>query len=725
MLKFVTHIQISRRLLLAFLLAAVIPGIVISILGLTFTKEQNTRSRAMQIDIQAFKTCTLAATYLPTLNKLLSDAYQEQYGSPDPTLSRQAQAKQLQTTLTQLQHVAALFKATASTYQQNYQLNTSRRMRSVREILFNNAADTYLANQQQATLNQIFHTQWPAYITAQEQAIAALKAKAPRLYVKQLRIQAQSKSTLLENAWNQVTQMTEEMSDHTAQICQARTNPFLVATLIAFLSTIIVVTAIGYVVHLTITRPLHQLTMLTRRIARGDTNARATISGKDEIYLVAQSMNNMLDNIVHLIQETQWQRDTLQAQVEKLVSEVSGVGEGDLRVQAEVTSNTLGVLANSFNYMVEELGSLVVRVKKVSHEVDNSTVAILDRMTQLVETGNRQLQQISEADTEVGRLTISSRQVAERSQILYSVARTARQNAQLGRESVLHAVEGMGHINENVQTTASKVQTLEERSREIDEIVEAISGIAYQTNRLALDAAIQAAMAGENGKGFGAVAADIRRLAERSKDQANMITAIVRNVREEINAVAISMLDTERETATGTRLTQDAGTALESIFAAVEHQAREIENINQVAMQQLQSSTAVAHIMKGISELIRFGSNSTRNASQYMEHLVRLVEQLRASVEAFKLRENQYYAIPNTGALPPLDDEPEKPLTVSGVFRKVNANAQPTHISGMGIPVDTRTPAPETVNHAGQFDTIPSTQQPACQNSQHLEHNGE
>src|SRR6266480_7448040 len=124
----------------------------------------------------------------------------------------------------------------------------------------------------------------------------------------------------------------------------------------------------------------------------------------------------------------------------------------------------------------------------------------------------------------------------------------------------------MGRINENVQATATKVQTLGDRSREINEIVEPISGIPHQTNRLALDAAIQAAMAGENGKGFGAVAADIRRLAERAKDQASSIARIVRGVREDIGAVAVSMRDTERETSTGSQLAQEAGTSLESIF---------------------------------------------------------------------------------------------------------------------------------------------------------------
>src|SRR5260221_5132622 len=124
----------------------------------------------------------------------------------------------------------------------------------------------------------------------------------------------------------------------------------------------------------------------------------------------------------------------------------------------------------------------------------------------------------------------------------------------------------MGRIHQNVQTTANKVQTLGKNSREINNIVEVISTIAHQTNRLALDAAIQAAMAGENGKGFGAVAADIRRLAERATDQASIISRIVRSVREDIGAVAVSMRDTERQTSVGAQLAHEAGSSLVSIL---------------------------------------------------------------------------------------------------------------------------------------------------------------
>ncbi|HTI13938.1 MAG TPA: methyl-accepting chemotaxis protein [Dictyobacter sp.] len=673
MFKFISNIQISRRLLLAFLLAAVVPGIVISILGFTFVRSQEGRSQAVQKNINAFKSATAANVYLIELKSSLETAYQKQYESNIPAVQNQTQ-----NVLSQVHDNEGIFDQSVRSYQEDYQLATSPSMANVRAILLSDDPNSALPGQQQQLLNQIHETLWPAYRTAVDQAANAIDQKAPVSQVQSLLMVAGNDYKPLLAGWTQVTQTTEDINSQVAKVGPAQTNPILLGTVIAFLSTILIVTVIGYVVYVTIMVPLHDLATLTRRIAKGETSARAQIIGHDEIYLVANSMNNMLDNIVRLIQEAQYQRDRLQGQVEKLVSEVSGIGEGDLRVQAEVTADAFGVLADSFNYMIEELGSLIIRVKSVATEVESSIATILTRMTQLVESGNKQLGQISEAATEMEQMAVMNRQVADRAQMLYDVARVARQDAQVGRESLVQAVDGIGRISENVHLTAGKVQTLGERSREIDEIVEAISSISHQTNRLALDAAIQAAMAGDNGKGFGAVAADIRRLAERAKDQAAMITRIVRAVREDIGAVAISMQDTERETTTGARVTQEVGLALESVFAAVEHQAREIEHVNQVAMQQLQSSNTIVKIMQTVSSSTQKSSESTREASQNMQRLSNLAEQLRVSVEAFKLRENHNYAmIPNTSANFSLDEEPENPLTVSGVFRTVSAPLPP------------------------------------------------
>src|SRR5579885_318791 len=682
-LNFLSNTPIFRRLFIAFAAATLIPAIVIALLGTFYVNSLISRGQAVTITFQAQSQAYAQQVNLQRMEALLTArnaqvfAFLSQGPNADPSLI--AGGQQSSNEISDLQ---TTFDQNLISYQQNYELATSSNMAQVSSILVSQDPNTTIIKDQQQTLN-LAQGQWSTYKTYQQQELTALddilKQKNPditRAYNDAYTplFKAQQAYINLENSWEHLVNLAQSMGNTVSNVGDAQINPVRIATIIAIVSTILLVFLIGYAVNQTITVPLRQLANLTRRIARGETSARATIAGRDEIYLVASSMNNMLDNIVHLIQETQAQRDNLQAQVEKLVSEVSGVGEGDLRVQAEVTADALGVLADSFNYMVEELSSLIIRVKMVAREVQNSTTMTYERMVQLVETDDMQLQRITDAAVEVERMADSSRQVAERARVLYNVAREARQTAQTGRQSVRQTIEGMGRINENVQETSTKVQALGENSREINNIVEVISNIAHQTNRLALDAAIQAAMAGENGKGFGAVAADIRRLAERAKEQAGSIARIVRSVREDIGAAAVSMRDTERETASGARLAQEAGASLESIFSVVERQGREIETINQMAKQQEQSSSIVVQIMQAVSNATQQSSSSTREAAQNMERLARLAEQLLASVEAFKLRDNlNYYTPTNVMATP--ETEPEGMLSVSGYFRTVTAGS--------------------------------------------------
>jgi len=675
-LKWLSNTPIFRRLFLAFALAAVVPGIIIAVLGTTYINTLTARGQAEQTNNGAMKLATSQFAVLQRMNADLIAFHSTAFsnGGTDG-MNDSAMTSMVQSLNNEIITLQGNFTQALGTYQQKYQVATSPDMAQIQSILQSSTSSKRLALEQQQTLQNVSSQQWPQYLAVQQQELLDSKSNVSHTVAQQDLLHANTLFKPLLASWQQVVDIAQTVSDQIVTIGTAQTDPIVIATFAAILSTLIVVVTIGYIINLTITRPLRQLATLTRRIAKGETSARAVLVGHDEIYMVSDSMNKMLDNIVRLIQETQAQRDNLQGQVEKLVSEVSGVGEGDLRVQAEVTADALGVLADSFNYMVEELGSLVVRVKLVSHEVENSTSAIFERLTQLVETGDIQINQIGGAGIEIERMADSSRQVADRAQNLFALSRTARHSAQGGREAVQQAVQGIGRIYSNVHETASKVQTLGERSREINNIVGVISDIAHQTNRLALDAAIQAAMAGENGKGFAAVAADIRRLAERAKDQANMITKIVRGVREDIGAAAVSMQDTERETSSGAKLTHEAGVALESIFTSVEQQAKEIENINLMAAQQLQSSSAVVQIIRAVTSTTQQSTMSTRDASQNMERLARLVEQLRASVEAFKLRENQGYYIPSANVnVSPLDN-PNNQLTVSSILRTVTATA--------------------------------------------------
>lgn len=534
------------------------------------------------------------------------------------------------------------FNQTLQNYNVTYKIATSPDMGVVRNILTGDGANNYLIANQQTALENVSNTQWNAYKQLQDQVLAQLhnpnleyQPAYATLY------QANLKFQTLQQSWQTVVDTATTVGQAVTALNSSEIMPIQIATALAILLIIAVIAFTAALVNATISSPLRQLATLTTRVAQGDTSQRVHVEGRDEIQMVASSMNNMLNNIVQLIKEAEMRHTTLQMQVERLIGEVSGAGQGDLRVQATVSSDSLGVLASFFNYMVSELGVLVINFKTLANEVERATLQAYDDMAQLVDNADEQIEKITSATTSISEVAGASRVVAQRVQVLSQVGGRVYQTTQSGRNAVLRTVEGMGHINKDVQLSAAKVQQLAEHSQEISDIVKIISGIAHQTNRLALDASIQAALAGENGKAFRAVADDIRRSAEIAKTQTTKIERIVKQVLEDIDSVTLSMQDTQTEAATGAQLSREAGAAFEAIFSAIEYQSREIEMINQTAQQQLQASSSVAQVMRGVSSSTLQSSQSIREEAKRMERVAQLAEQLLVSAEVFKLRDDQ------------------------------------------------------------------------------------
>jgi methyl-accepting chemotaxis protein len=419
----------------------------------------------------------------------------------------------------------------------------------------------------------------------------------------------------------------------------ALAGPFLGGTIFAVcLSTIVVVT-LGYLVNLTITQPLSHLAAVARRISQGETSARTKLTGNDELALVASSLNLMLERIEKLVRETRGQRDYLQAGIDKLVAEVSGIGEGNLTMHAEVTNDDLGVLADAFNYMVMELSKLVLRVKQVVKEVEEATGQTAQQMVHLVEDTTQQIRQTETATHQVGQMALMSQQLETLAQELGRSAQETSQAAQQGRTLLQRTSAGIEQIHQAVHGSATSVMKLSQRSEEINELVAVISTIAHQTNRLALDASIQAAMAGEHGKGFTAVATDIRRFAEQTKEHVHKITSIVRQVREEIASATHAMRSTEEATTTGANFIRETQqSSLLTIFRQVEQQAEEIEQMRSLVTRQLQGSRITVELIQEIATIAVHSEQRTRLVMHQMEVLTTFARQLQRSVEVFHVQ---------------------------------------------------------------------------------------
>src|SRR5258707_7583061 len=403
-----------------------------------------------------------------------------------------------------------------------------------------------------------------------------------------------------------------------------------------------------------------ELAEVCRQVASGDRGARAPVLGEDEFAILSAAVNAVLDGApvsgtatsAVSVGDAQ-DAAALQAQIEKLLQEVSAVGDGDLRVQAEVTPDTLGVLADSFNYMIEELAKVVGRVQATAVQVTNATRRILDRSAELAQASETQVTQISQTTQAVEALAIFIQNVARNAQMSADAAQDALRNASAGQQAVRQSIDGMMVIRENVQETSKKIKRLGERSNEIGEIVRIIEDIADQTNLLALNAAIQSAMAGEHGRGFAVVADEIRLLAERSTESTKRIATLVKSIQGDTFEAVVAMEDSTQEVVKGSQLADEAGRALNSIYTAVERQAQMIESIARAANEQAQVSANVAVAMGQISEITSQTNAGTQEAAMSISYLAELADQLRASVSTFRLpeRANEMMdALPNNMA---------------------------------------------------------------------------
>ncbi len=638
-----SNLRIFPRLLILFASLVIISSTAMVFLGFFYIQAEQTHAQAVKTSFNAQQIATTEQINLQRMNALLQARFAQIFASNnaalqgDPSLAASGGLIESDIVAREIE-----FDQAISSYDQTYTISSSTPMIPIRTILQSDEVNKHLIADQQVALDQVTHDGWSAYKQLQDQVLTQLLQVNPQYQsTYAILYQANLKFLDLQRSWQTVVDTATTVGQAVTDLKNSEIVPLQFATTIAIALIMLVIALTAIIVNTTISQRLRQLAALTHRIANGDTSERAYVGGRDEIQTVASSMNSMLDNIVQLIREAEERHTVLQMQVERLISEVSGASEGDLRVQAQVSTDSLGVLASFINHMIRELGSLVITFKTLANEVERATLQTYDDMTQLVESTDRQVQSIATATANVKEMANESQRVAQRAQALSQVGNEVHQKTQSGRTALQRTIEGMSRINSNVHLNASKIQGLEESSQEINNIARIISGIAHQTNRLALDASIQAAMAGENGKAFRAVADDIRRAAEIAKTQTNIIERIVKRVVEDIQEVTISIRDTEAEANQGTRYSKEAGTAFEAIFAAIEKQSREIDMINQTARQQLVVSGSVVQMMQSVSTETFQNGQSIREEVGRMQRVAHMAEQLLLSAEAFKLSEDQ------------------------------------------------------------------------------------
>jgi twitching motility protein PilJ len=385
-----------------------------------------------------------------------------------------------------------------------------------------------------------------------------------------------------------------------------------------------------------LTKPLLHLKGVMERIVDGDYAVRAQVRTKDEVGAMTASLNTMLDKVLSLVQSEE-ERDVMQASIMKLLEEVSDVAEGDLTVEAEVTEDMTGAIADSFNYMIHQLRKIVTNVQEATLLVSSSANEIRATAEQLAEGSTSQATQIVESSAALDEMAVSIHQVSENAALSARVAEQALANAKQGAEAVQKTIEAMQRMRKQVEGMTSRIRSLDDHSQQIGEIVTLIGDIADRTSVLALNASIEAALAGEEGQGFAVVAREVERLAERAVDATQQIRGLVSAIQTETQVVVTVIEESAQEVAQSAEVADQAEQALAEIESVSTRLAELIQAISLASQQQARGSESLSHAMSDISEGTQQAAAGVKQSAISISQLASLADELRDSVSTFKL----------------------------------------------------------------------------------------
>jgi twitching motility protein PilJ len=383
--------------------------------------------------------------------------------------------------------------------------------------------------------------------------------------------------------------------------------------------------------------PVGQIAEYSQKVAAGDPRAHVQLDAEDEFALIIENFRRATQRVATTVAPSPEVQGTLQRSVNQFLTVISQVAKGDLTLRAKATNDTFGNVAEALNSMLDNFTQVLERASRSASDVSTSANEILVASEQMASGATQQDQEITNTSSAVEELTVSMKQVSNNAEASAEAARRALEAAEQGNRSVRDTLEGMQRIRASVQATAKKIKSLGDRSLEISEIINVINDITEQTNLLALNAAIEAARAGEAGRGFAVVADEVRKLAEHSRSATKDIAALIKAIQAETSEAVVVMEEGTKEVEVGARLADQAGKALEAISTVVRQSAELVQEISLASKQQVRGTEGVANAMQIISNITRQTSQGARQTTRTVEHMVKLSEQLNEVFSQFRI----------------------------------------------------------------------------------------
>jgi methyl-accepting chemotaxis protein len=367
---------------------------------------------------------------------------------------------------------------------------------------------------------------------------------------------------------------------------------------------------------------------------------KPSVAAVEVLELFASQAALGIDN-ARLFQQRSNEKKALEQAIFDLLEEVEQARQGNLTTRARISETSLGAVADSLNEMLRALNMVLLEVRRAAEVVSRSASELQMSAWRLAAGAQQQERQVNDIFTTIREMASSIQQVSDNAETAADVARQALEITNEGRQGVERAIQGMNTVREMVVQSSKKIKRLGESSQEIGEIVQLISDFASKTNLLALNASIEAVRAGEHGRGFSAVAQEIRTLANSSAEETKKISEKIKNIQNETNAVVVSMEQSTEQVVRQSELAAHAGSALQAMDAIMQRIVQHIEGISDAAAQQANAGGFVARSMGDIAQITVYTTRNINQMHTSMAQLTELAESLQRRVSVFQLAEEE------------------------------------------------------------------------------------
>ena len=394
---------------------------------------------------------------------------------------------------------------------------------------------------------------------------------------------------------------------------------------------------LGPMIYLSITSPIKSISSVVEQVANGELDARTGLKSNDELGQLAQAFDQMLQERVATMSKASEENEKLNNSVIQLLQAVSDLSERDLTVSVPVAEDVTGPVADAMNMMASETARVLGEIRNISNQVASSAAMVESQGSKINQLADDERQIIEDTMSKLEEASKAMNLIARQAKASNDIAAQASLSTEEALEKVARTAQGMNEIRETIAETEKRIKRLGERSQEINGVVEIINNIAERTHILALNASMQAAAAGEAGRGFSVVANEVQRLAESSRDSTSEIAGLVGNIQAETAETMAAMNKVITQVVEGSELAQASGVQMQATRETTAQLVSAVETIAKRSLLQARVSNSLREQTQQAQKSTQETNTELKLQADQTSNLVDFSRQLIESVNVFKL----------------------------------------------------------------------------------------